>query len=153
MFYDARNDIKLGDFGLAKFNSSQAGVHIPGSVLVVLVYIRIQFILAAIHPGVPPDEPVLDAMSSEVGTELYVAPEVKLGGVYGAKVDLFSLGICVVEIWVQFETEMERIVTLRKCREGILPEEMLTQHPLASRLALELLANDPMQRPTAAEVS
>jgi RHH-type proline utilization regulon transcriptional repressor/proline dehydrogenase/delta 1-pyrroline-5-carboxylate dehydrogenase len=37
----------------------------------------------------------------------------------------------------------------------ILPaeEEMLTQHPLASRLALELLANDPMQRPTAAEVS
>lgn len=92
-------------------------------------------------------------MSSDVGTELYMAPEIKCGGRYGAKVDLFSLGVCVVEIWYQFATEMERICTLRKCRDGTLPDDMLKQHPLASRLALELLSHDPHQRPAAAEVS
>lgn len=92
-------------------------------------------------------------MSSEVGTELYMAPEVKDGRPYDAKVDLFSLGICVVEMWVSFDTEMERIMTLRKCRDGILPESMQSGHPMAYRLALELLARNPAQRPTAAQVS
>lgn len=91
-------------------------------------------------------------MSHDVGTELYMAPEVTEGGAYDAKVDLFSLGICVVEIWVHFDTEMERIVTLRKCREGTLPESMHDEHPMASRLALELLAHNPTHRPTAAKV-
>eukprot|EP00892_Ulva_mutabilis_P002759 jgi/Ulvmu1/12484/UM009_0137.1 len=130
VFYDARNDIKLGDFGLAKFTSSQT----------------------SLHPELVQDEPAGDAMSSDVGTEIYMAPEVKRGGTYGSKVDLFSLGICVVEIWIQFDTEMERICMLRQCREGKLPEEMWKQHPLAARLASALLAHDPSQRPTAAEV-
>lgn len=91
-------------------------------------------------------------MSVDVGTELYMAPEVKDGGSYDAKVDLFSLGVCVVEIWVNFDTEMERIVTLRKCRQGTLPVSMLNEHPMASRLALELLAHNPTHRPTAGKV-
>lgn len=91
-------------------------------------------------------------MSNEVGTELYMAPEVKDGSPYDEKVDMFSLGVCVVELWCNFDTEMERIVTLRKCRDGILPPGMLQENPMASRLAMALLADNPSDRPTAAEV-
>lgn len=93
-----------------------------------------------------------DGFSKDVGTELYIAPEVRVGQQYGSKVDLFAVGICIVELWSHFETEMERIQTLMHARDGILPEHMMNQHPMATKLATALLQKDPMLRPGAAEV-
>jgi serine/threonine protein kinase len=93
-----------------------------------------------------------DALSKHVGTELYMAPEVRQGVQYGPKVDMFSVGIITVELWTSFATDMERVQTLRRCHDGVLPESMLAEHPLASKLAATLLQTDASLRPGAAEV-
>lgn len=90
--------------------------------------------------------------SKDVGTELYIAPEVRAGRQYGSQVDIFAVGIIIIELWSDFATEMERIQTLMRVRDGILPDHMLNQHPIAAKLATALLQKDPMHRPGAAEV-
>lgn len=97
-------------------------------------------------------DPTAEVFSKDVGTELYIAPEVRAGQQYGSKVDLFAVGIIVVELWSHFGTEMERISTLLRARDGVLPDSMLSNHPMATKLATALLQKDPMLRPGAAEV-
>jgi serine/threonine protein kinase len=98
-------------------------------------------------------EPTADVLfSKDVGTELYKAPEVRAGRQYGPKVDIFAVGIIVVELWSEFSTEMERIQTLIRARDSLLPDRMLENHPIAARLAAALLQKDPELRPGAAEV-
>lgn len=97
-------------------------------------------------------DPTADALSKDVGTELYIAPEVRAEQQYGSKVDIFAVGIIVVELWSHFQTEMERINTLLHVRDGILPDDMVRNHPMATKLATALLQKDPMLRPGAAEV-
>eukprot|EP00890_Picochlorum_soloecismus_P000147 jgi/Picsp_1/1132/NSC_04613-R1_non-specific serine threonine protein kinase len=139
IFVDSLGDLKLGDFGLAKFlskNPDAKGRSGEGPLDLN-----------------PPRLSQTDGTTGVCGTSFYIAPEVELESrSYTEKVDIFSVGIIVVELWTRFSTEMERIVTLRDLREsGKLPQQFVEEHPNAAALASWLLQNDPAKRPTAHE--
>ena len=97
--------------------------------------------------------------SSEVGTYLYQAPEVKTGQ-YNEKCDVYSLGVLLVEIFSNFTTGMERALVLGKLKStGIIPEALFATSTSSDRspkqtrrLAHHLLAKDPSDRPSCGEI-
>jgi len=91
--------------------------------------------------------------SHNVGTYLYACPEVKNNSFYTEKVDMYSLGIILFEMWHPFKTYMERyknIELLRNQKE--LPNKFLTEHTKQSDLILKLVDSSPEKRPSAATV-
>lgn len=91
-------------------------------------------------------------LSTGVGTHAYMAPEVINETRYSSKVDIFSLGIIIVELWTGFSTGHERIVALMDCKLGKVPQSLIHNHPSAARLALACLQASPDKRPSAMEV-
>lgn len=75
------------------------------------------------------------------GTSYYISPEIVNGWAsYDEKVDLFSLGVVVFELWHPFETAMERVVMLSALRDsGKLPETWAQTHPKASASTLYMI--------------
>ncbi|KAG2496142.1 hypothetical protein HYH03_005744 [Edaphochlamys debaryana] len=179
IFYGANGELKLGDFGLAKFHSAPpddgqpgggptsgplgAGVGGggggPGGN-------------GAMPPG--PGGPGAGGHSwrggaaggpgdgtggpSErtgvCGSYFYISPEIKNGWArYDEKVDLWSLGVVVFELWHPFATGMERAVLLHELRDhGRLPEAWERAHPRVAKLIRWLMAPNPGERPGAREV-
>ena len=62
-----------------------------------------------------------ESMTKNIGTTLYAAPEQIKGSSYSTEVDIFSLGLSFIEIFYQMNTSHEKIITLKKAREGSLP--------------------------------
>merc|ERR1712166_1168805 len=109
-------DVKIGDFGLTKE-------------------------VAGVLPSVPPT--AADGASSGVaGTFLYLAPELLVNGKPNPAtpaVDIFALGIVLLEIWFNFGTTAERVVMLETLRKtGKVPAEMTTHKPLNTKTLLEI---------------
>jgi serine/threonine protein kinase len=61
---------------------------------------------------------VYDMNYEEVGTHGYIAPEILEGKCYDKSADLYSLGIIILEIFGNFTTNMEKIMTIRKIKEN-----------------------------------
>jgi len=123
--------IKLGDFGLATC-SAERGVSMESLFC---------------------DSSAIPDKSHNVGTYLYACPEVKNNSFYTEKVDMYSLGIILFEMWHPFKTYMERyknIELLRNQKE--LPNKFLTEHTKQSDLILKLVDSSPEKRPSAATV-
>lgn len=101
IFLDSRDQVKIGDFGLAttSFLALQQNHEIS------LSHNRIE--IGSSHTGI-------------VGTALYVAPELTgkaSKSIYNQKVDLYSLGIIFFEMCHRpFSTGMERVETLAAIR-------------------------------------
>ena len=153
IFFDARADIKLGDFGLAKemaaaddgdedVSDGDGG----GS--------------AGCSTGGLGGEGGKDSLgkggrTGAVGTLLYASPEVVQGWAsYDAKVDVYSLGIVLFEIWAApFGTYMERVMLLQKLRSGEDPAQLRPDLPTSvSSLVRWLTQDSPSDRPTAREI-
>lgn len=138
IFIDSLGDCKLGDFGLAKDLKGQE---------------KEVFETDTAEKYNEFDD--TQGTTGVCGTGFYIAPEISETGShrqYDEKVDIFSLGIIVFELWNTFETEMERFITLRDLRErGKLPKSFQENHPDVAKLVSWLLSNDPQQRPTAYE--
>ncbi|CAG8506866.1 2265_t:CDS:10, partial [Dentiscutata heterogama] len=104
IFLDAKGDVKIGDFGLATTNESDA-LFDPGTCRLSTFYRM---------------NSREDSMTGDVGTLLYGAPEVAtnpvVGTRYNQKVDIYSLGIILFEIFYKFSTEMERRITILNLR-------------------------------------
>ena len=140
IFVDSLGDVKLGDFGLAKELAGQdsAGTTKPDHN----------------EEGYSKNKNFgTHGTTGVCGTGFYIAPEIELASrYYDEKVDLFSLGIVVFELWNSFGTEMERFVTLKDLREsGAPPKSFQQKHPEVAKLISWLLNKDPSQRPTAQE--
>ncbi|KAI4302752.1 hypothetical protein MLD38_038463 [Melastoma candidum] len=134
IFFDARNDIKIGDFGLAKFlkleqlDQEQAtqpeitGLSIDGT--------------------------------SQVGTLFYIAPEIEQEWPkIDEKADMYSLGVMFFELWHPFGTAMERNVVLSDLKQKrILPPKWLAKFPEQGQLLRRLLSSIPSDRPSATEL-
>jgi serine/threonine protein kinase len=90
--------------------------------------------------------------SSQVGTFLYTAPEVATGK-YNEKCDVYSLGICLVEIFSNFDTAMERADVLMQLRsEGRVPSEWEDAYLFQAQLAKRMVAPEPTDRPSCGEI-
>jgi len=92
--------------------------------------------------------------TQRVGTQMYMAPEQMTSSTYTDKVDIFALGIILIELSNVFNTQMERISVLNNARTwGKFPEHFERSHPDETQLAAKMLNNDANQRPSAVEIS
>lgn len=67
--------------------------------------------------------------TAQVGTQLYMSPEQLRGRQYNYKVDIYSLGVILFELLMIFNTEMERIVTIKQLRSNIYPTDFEEKFP------------------------
>ncbi|GLT96767.1 hypothetical protein SLE2022_143670 [Rubroshorea leprosula] len=134
IFFDARNDIKIGDFGLAKF---------------------LRFEQVDQEVGVSTDAAgvSLDG-TGQVGTYFYTAPEIEHGWPkIDEKADMYSLGVVFFELWHPFETSMERHVVLSNLKQkGELPAAWVAEFPEQASLLRHLMSQSPSDRPSATEL-
>lgn len=133
VFIDKSNNIKVGDFGLAK-NSQFL------SALPTTEQISEKVDAATNRNG---------DLSTVVGTVFYTAPEVSSGN-YDEKVDLFSLGVIFFEMCYPLSTGMERAITLNKLRKREYPDNW--KNAQEKQIVHQLLDPDPKARPGAAEL-
>ncbi|XP_027353753.1 eIF-2-alpha kinase GCN2 isoform X2 [Abrus precatorius] len=134
IFFDARNDIKIGDFGLAKFLKLEQLDQDLG------------------HPadttGVSIDG------TGQVGTYFYTAPEIEQGWPkIDEKADMYSLGVVFFELWHPFGTAMERHVVLSDLKlKGELRPAWVAEFPEQESLLRQLMSVGPSDRPSATEL-
>ncbi|KAJ7980699.1 protein kinase family protein [Quillaja saponaria] len=134
IFFDARNDIKIGDFGLAKFlklEQLEQDVGYPADTT-----------------GVSIDG------TGQVGTYFYTAPEIEQGWPkIDEKADMYSLGVVFFELWNPFGTAMERHVVLSDLQQkGELPSAWISEFPEQASLLQRLMSPSPSDRPSATEL-
>ncbi|KAJ1271678.1 hypothetical protein BS78_06G144600 [Paspalum vaginatum] len=134
IFFDVRNDIKIGDFGLAKFLKLEQIDHDQ--------YLPTEAI------GVSMDG------TGQVGTYFYTAPEVEQKWPQiNEKVDMYSLGVIFFELWHPFATAMERHLVLSDLKQkGETPKSWEEQFSGQVNLLRRLLSPSPSNRPSAVEV-
>ena len=99
-----------------------------------------------------PDCTAASVTQGVVGTPLYTPPELMRGKPFNEKVDVYSLGIILCELFVPFNTAMERIHVLTELREGSMPTELVDQHPRVAQLVKEMMVDNHLQRPSAKEL-
>ena len=160
IFVDAHGRLKIGDFGLAKFDAGggYGGADDPSAAAEAAAE-------AKEEKGARGDATETDDRDATgaVGTYLYTAPEVESGDVnQSSKVDLYSAGIVFFEMLRRFSTGMERAVELNELRSARpppgesgsrrLPEDFRARFPQQTTLIAALLNPDPDERPSAAEV-
>ncbi|PON88675.1 Tyrosine-protein kinase [Trema orientale] len=134
IFFDARNDIKIGDFGLAKF---------------------LKFEQMDQDLSFPPDATGVSVDGTgQVGTYFYTAPEIEQGWPkIDEKADMYSLGIVFFELWHPFGTAMERNVVLSDLKQkGELPSAWVAEYPEQASLLRRLMSSSPSDRPSATEL-
>ncbi|KAI0496268.1 hypothetical protein KFK09_022582 [Dendrobium nobile] len=134
IFFDARNEIKIGDFGLAKFlNLEQLD-----------------------HDQYFPNETNGVSMdgTGQVGTYFYTAPEIEQRWPQiNEKVDMYSLGVVFFELWHPFATVMERHIILSDLKlKGVLPKPWVAKFPKQSAILQRLMSPGPADRPSATDL-
>ncbi|OAY65734.1 putative serine/threonine-protein kinase GCN2 [Ananas comosus] len=126
IFFDVRNDIKIGDFGLAKFLKEQLD-----------------------HDQYFPTEAT--GVSTD-GTG-QVAPEVEHNWPQiNEKVDMYSLGIIFFELWHPFATAMERHIVLSDLKQKVIPPSWAEKYPGQANLLRRLTFLGPSDRPSAIQL-
>ncbi|KAL0819440.1 hypothetical protein ABMA28_007545 [Loxostege sticticalis] len=135
IFLDSNDHVKIGDFGLA----TKAFTAIP------------------VDEKAKPEE-IGGSLTGQVGTALYVAPELlqEAGKViYNQKVDIYSLGIILFEMFHPIATGMERmkVLTDLRARDVRMPQGFLSEENAKQIHVIRwLLDHDASLRPTCAEL-
>ncbi|XP_035901092.1 eIF-2-alpha kinase GCN2 [Anopheles stephensi] len=156
IFLDSRDQVKIGDFGLA--TTSILALQNQGHQNVPSTQIERLAVTGNTQPGKSSD--IGYSLTGKVGTALYVAPELTGNAsrsTYNQKVDLYSLGIILFEMSSQpLNTGMERVKTLMDLRsnEVRLPEALVSDASYGRLVQVIrwLLNHDPQKRPTAEEL-
>lgn len=100
--------VRLGDFGLAKFESQQHPHYLQGERILS----------------------IKNANTLGVGSPLYASPEQLRGDICTCASDAFSLAIVMAELYLQPTTMAERLDVLQKTRQGRYPtRDVLEQYP------------------------
>lgn len=136
IFIDQAQNVKIGDFGLAKSIA--------------------QPVITSTSASAPIDN--TDDLTTDVGTTLYVASEVMdktNNQPYDAKVDMYSLGIIFFEMMYPIPTAMERVQILKALRLAAIkfPSSFQAKKYNNERSIISsLLSHIPGQRPSAPQL-
>ncbi|XP_054707472.1 eukaryotic translation initiation factor 2-alpha kinase 1-like [Uloborus diversus] len=96
---------------------------------------------------------VSTSFSSNLGTLPYAAPEQRdPKSTYDSKVDIYSLGIILIELLNEFPTQMEFSKAIDGILKGNFPEVMIKNYPNHIELVENLVQKNPSQRMTAREI-
>lgn len=125
IFFSLDGQIKIGDFGLVTDMADEPSHCIERSAT-----------------------PQLTCHTKRVGTHLYMSPEQIAGLPYNYKVDIYSLGLILFELYVTFGTEMERVNTLKNLRVNQFPTEFQQRFEHVHALLELMLSQSPTNRPT-----
>ncbi|KAG8583604.1 hypothetical protein GDO81_008482 [Engystomops pustulosus] len=79
------------------------------------------------------------------GTENYMAPEQE-SEIYENEVDIFPLGLMLIELFWKFDNKFEE---WEKLRNAELPPKFVQQFPSEESIIKKMLSNNPKKRPTA----
>lgn len=127
------NNVRLGDFGLAKVLSGDAD--------------------CTLCPGSPDTMRSSRKGSCGLGTPSYASPEQLSSRQLDTASDVFSLGLVLAEILCPVKTQMERASVLEGLRhKRQLPATAVAVFPVLAHLAMQMTQVDPRDRPTAAEI-
>ena len=86
------------------------------------------------------------------GTYLYQSPEQINNQPYDEKIDIFALGVILVELVSKFNTEFERIETLQGLKKSIYPEYLKEEHLKEYNLVKKLTRLNPKERPNIKDI-
>lgn len=125
--------LKIGDFGLCRAKTNVC----VGSSLDLKDYVADYS--EAVH-------------TEQVGTQLYMSPEQMNGLSYNHKVDIFAMGLILLELLIPFKTQMQRVNVLLKARNNMFSREFKNDHPDEHELVRSLLDRRPYKRPTATAI-
>ena len=129
IFIDGEENLKIGDFNLATFLLSSNA--------------KLNSSSRSLH---------YQQRSINIGTPLYLAPEQETSD-YDHKVDIFPLGLILMELCFKYSTYHELYKLLQKIRtEHDLPTEILESLPIESNIILLLTSQDPQRRPDARDL-
>ncbi|XP_055934755.1 eukaryotic translation initiation factor 2-alpha kinase-like [Argiope bruennichi] len=90
--------------------------------------------------------------STNLGTLPYAAPEQRSNSVYDSKVDMYSLGIILIELLVKIGTKMEFFKIIDNFKQNVIPEEIEQKWPEYIPLLKNLLQEDHTSRKDAKEI-
>ncbi|XP_035230595.1 eukaryotic translation initiation factor 2-alpha kinase 3-like [Stegodyphus dumicola] len=90
--------------------------------------------------------------SANLGTAPYAAPEQQKQSRYNSKVDIYSLGIILIELLLVLKTKMEHQRVIEKVLKGELPSEMSEKWPGLSQLVQNMVQRKPENRMSATEI-
>lgn len=114
--------VKIGDFGLAVINN---------------------------YLDVEPECPFDNGHSTNVGSPLYLAPEQENSLNYDEKVDVYPLGMILLELCVKIETDHERYMLLKTLRnKHHIPNDVNEKFGTECNLILWMTTKDPSKRPS-----
>ena len=91
-------------------------------------------------------------LTAGVGTATYAAPEQVRSKIYDTSVDIFSLGLILLELVSCFETDHERLHNLQQCRYKRVPEWITSKYPDIARTILLCTKPKAHERPTAKDL-
>ena len=86
------------------------------------------------------------------GTYLYQSPEQINNKPYDEKVDIFALGVILVELVSKFNTEFERSEILQGLKKSIYPEYLKDGHLKEYNLVKKMTTLDPKERPNIKDI-
>jgi serine/threonine protein kinase len=92
-------------------------------------------------------------IKENVGTPLYQSPEQIEGKPYNERVDIYSLGLILLELTSVFKTQSERRFVLEAVRNsGIIPLSIHNRYPLEYNLIKLMTDRNPEKRPSTHEL-
>ncbi|KAJ0173486.1 hypothetical protein K1T71_010635 [Dendrolimus kikuchii] len=136
IFLDSNDHVKIGDFGLA----TKAFTALP------------------VDEKLKNQEEIGGSLTGQVGTALYVAPELLQTSkvIYNQKVDIYSLGVILFEMFhPPLDTGMERMLVLTELRtkDILLPKSFIkVENAKQIHVIRWLLNHEASLRPTCAEL-
>ena len=141
IFLDKDNNVKIGDFGLAKNDDNKSKG--KENNLFLSNFNDFQYMTTG---G--------EIMTVGIGTQYYCSPEQKQSNKYDFKTDIYSLGIIIFEMFYKFSSLMERDYTLRKINaEQVYPDDMEEKCGKNVMLLVKKCTyNEPKLRPTIKEL-
>ncbi|XP_077291029.1 pancreatic eIF-2alpha kinase [Arctopsyche grandis] len=131
IFFSSEGQIKIGDFGLVTTMNDPFSNDSSKST-------------SNCHPS----DNGSSKHTKHVGTHLYMSPEQLRGEAHNFKVDIWSLGLVLVELLIPFSTEMERVGVLKALRDHQFPKDFHVQYPDEHALLQLMLSPEPSKRPS-----